>query len=88
MTKNGRPITVVVDEWIPCRDGQPAFSRAHGPEIWVILLEKAWAKIHGSYERIKHSHAHLAMQDLTSAPSITYNIELNRDKIFELFAEA
>lgn len=39
-----------MDDYIPCDDKQPAFSQANGNELWVILLEKAWAKMHGSYD--------------------------------------
>ena len=53
ITKNGRRMRVVLDDFIPCTlDGFPAFTQAKGPEMWVIFLEKAWAKVHGSYERI------------------------------------
>ena len=52
MTKNGESIQVLVDSNIPCMNGRPFFSSANGNELWVIILEKAWAKIHGSYERI------------------------------------
>eukprot|EP01047_Picozoa_sp_COSAG01_P070798 COSAG01_NODE_10824_length_2073_cov_2.612969_1_plen_361_part_00 len=62
---NGRWVTVVVDDRFPCtRDGrtgcwEPIFARskAHDGsdalaerELWVLIMEKAWAKLHGSYE--------------------------------------
>lgn len=53
MYKNGERQTVIIDDSIPCdSDGEPCFSKANGNELWVMLLEKAWAKVHGSYERI------------------------------------
>ena len=47
--KNGEWIDIVVDDWIPVRNDMPVFSKANGHELWVILLEKAWAKLHGTY---------------------------------------
>jgi len=38
-------------------------------------MEKAWAKIHGSFQRIEGGQAHLTMRDLTGAPSYSHNIE-------------
>jgi len=52
LTKNGVPITVVLDDHIVCKEAFPVFSQAAGNELWVLLLEKAWAKIHGSFDRI------------------------------------
>jgi calpain-15 len=41
---------VIIDDNFPCIKNQgPAFSQCHGPEIWVCLLEKAYAKLFGSY---------------------------------------
>jgi len=37
---------VVVDNFFPCKSQKPVFSRAHGKELWVMIIEKAWAKIH------------------------------------------
>ena len=53
---------------------EPYFSRANGKELWVLILEKAWAKIHGSYLRIRGGNAYHAMRDLTGAPSYFYDI--------------
>lgn len=42
---------MVIDDHVPVfRDsGRPAFCKANGREVWVMLLEKAWAKLKGSY---------------------------------------
>lgn len=69
---------VVLDDFIPCTfDGFPAFTQNKGPELWVIFLEKAWAKVHGSYERIVAGIVHQTMRDLTGAPSYEYLINDN-----------
>lgn len=88
MCKNGEAQTVIIDDFIPCNGGEnagPCFSKGHGPELWVILLEKAWAKIHGSYERIIGGQSHLTMRDLTGAPSFEY--KSNEEGVFEKILE-
>ena len=44
-------VTVRVDDRIPCRKGtkEPLFMKCHGHELWAMLLEKAFAKLCGSY---------------------------------------
>jgi calpain-15 len=49
MTKNGVNVRVIVDDKIPCKNKEPVFSENHGDEVWVVILEKAWAKLHGDY---------------------------------------
>ena len=76
MKKNGESKEVVIDDYFPCYDyGDPCFSQANGNELWVLILEKAWAKVHGSYERIEAGHAHSVIRDLTGAPSFDLDIE-------------
>jgi len=41
----------------------------------VLILEKIWAKLHGSYERIEAGFAHNVMTDLTGAPSFDLDID-------------
>lgn len=54
--QGGREVRVVVDDFIPCNQfGKAAFSSNHGKEIWVMILEKAYAKLHGSYSRLSFS---------------------------------
>lgn len=61
-----------MDNYIPCLKGRPCFSTANGNELWVIIMEKAWAKMHGNYERIEAGLCCNAMRDLTGAPSMSY----------------
>ena len=47
---NGILTPVVVDDWIPVNlRCKPVFANTKDQEIWVMLLEKGWAKLHGSY---------------------------------------
>jgi len=41
LCKNGEWVTVTIDDYFPCYPmGGPMFSRAHGNELWVLLVEK------------------------------------------------
>ena len=84
--KNGEWKEVVVDDYIPCWKDGAAFSKAHGNELWVILLEKAWAKLHGSYERIEAGFAENVLRDLTGAP--TEVIETSDETLWDRVQQA
>jgi hypothetical protein len=89
LKKNGEAREVIVDEYFPCLDGAPCYSRANGNELWVLILEKAWAKLHGSYERIESGHAHNVMTDLTGAPAFDLNIEeLEKEELWNIICQA
>jgi len=85
MYKNGVYQEVVIDNYIPCCDGAPCFSSANGNELWVIILEKAWAKMHGSYERVEAGLAHEVMRDLTGAPS--YDVDVDEEGLLARLVE-
>lgn len=46
---------VCVDDFFPCdsRNGQPLFAQPADGELWVLLLEKAFAKYCGSYGELQ-----------------------------------
>ena len=76
LCKNGMWQSVLVDDLVPCfPGGGPAYSRAHGPELWVMLVEKAYAKLHGCYAAIKMGWAYEAMIDLTGCPYLTVRVD-------------
>lgn len=59
-------------EWIymaTFSKGGPLYSRCNGNELWVMFLEKAYAKLYGTYEKIEAGLAGNALRDLTGAPS-------------------
>ena len=62
---------IYVDDQIPCynKNSGPCFTRSAGKEIWVLLLEKVWAKIYGSYERIEGGNCREVLRDMTGAPT-------------------
>ncbi|KAM9718696.1 calpain-10 isoform 2-T2 [Menidia menidia] len=57
---------VTVDDRLPCVNSALCFSRCHSPAaFWVALLEKAYAKLHGSYELLWAGQVSEALVDLT-----------------------
>ena len=51
---NGKYEIIVIDDYVPYNKVkcQPAFCSTYSKNIWAILLEKAFAKLNGSYEDI------------------------------------
>ena len=55
MFLNGKWKLVLVDDYLPCinkSEKMLCFGSSFRNELWVPLLEKAWAKVNGSYLRI------------------------------------
>jgi calpain-15 len=68
MLYRGKWLTIDMDDYIPYNYDIPAFSYAVQNELWVMLLEKAWAKMYSSYKRIEAGFPEEALHDLTAAP--------------------
>lgn len=68
---------VVVDDFIPVDKStlQSPFSKTTNGSFWISILEKAWAKIHGSYEATFGGNIGDAYLILTGAPTHVINIE-------------
>ena len=74
---NGIWEDVVCDDLFPCKPHslKPAFNYSRDSKLWVMLLEKAWAKIHGGYLNIAAGLTREALRDLTGASAKTYFVE-------------
>lgn len=56
-TKDGLWTRTIVDDFLVMRGVSPLFARnrKNSAELWVAILEKAWAKLHGGYRVIQVS---------------------------------
>ena len=68
---NGVRTPVVIDDYIPVwpSNNKPVFAKAKNDELWVILVEKAWAKLHGTYCRTESSSPFFAASHLSKSSS-------------------
>ena len=76
---DGIPTTVIVDDFIPCLTSkkQPAFSKNSGDELWVMMMEKVYAKCYGGYGKIEGGCTGDALSDLTGAPYSIFKTQGN-----------
>jgi len=76
---------VIIDDLIPCKGNKVAFARSNGPELWVVLLEKMWAKLHGCFDRIAGGLEYETIRDLCGAPGYFFRgiDDDTFEKIFE-----
>jgi hypothetical protein len=66
---------VYIDDRLPMRDGALCYGHCMSPnEFWVPLVEKALAKLHGSYEAIEGGMPIEAMVDLTGGLAERYEL--------------
>ncbi|KNC51396.1 uncharacterized protein AMSG_12080 [Thecamonas trahens ATCC 50062] len=81
--KNGQWVPVVVDDYVPMVEAGgerwQAYSRCSNPrEIWVSLVEKAYAKVHGGYPQIEGGKETSALVDMTAG--IPFRVNLRSSK--------
>jgi calpain-15 len=75
-------VRISVDDRFPCsplkkngtQGGKPLFTNPNGGEIWVCLLEKAFAKLSGSYANIEGGHVLWALEAMTGDSVLSYSV--------------
>ena len=77
---NGVEQIVIVDDYLPVKKGTNdlVFAKSKKNEIWISLLEKAWAKVNGGYANIIGGTPMEALEFLTGFSSLCYDME-NKD---------
>ena len=81
---------VIVDDNFPMNPKQhmPAFTKSLCEyEIWPLLLEKCWAKLHGNYCKIDGGLCRETLHDLTGAPTRTFFLDGRTDDIWSRLKE-
>ena len=62
-------------------------TKIKSPELWLFIIEKVWAKVHGNYDRIELGLPHRVFRDLTGAPSYVHMIPNEEREIFDIITE-
>ncbi|SYZ65552.1 cysteine_peptidase [Leishmania braziliensis MHOM/BR/75/M2904] len=87
--KNGWWRSVLVDSYLPVSGGKLKYAKsATDPaEIWPAILEKAYAKLHGSYAKICSGDPLHALQDMTGFSVMRFDDSLADKTSNQLFSD-
>ncbi|XP_066301939.1 calpain-A-like [Branchiostoma lanceolatum] len=86
----GKWVDTIVDDLLPTMSGQqPMYCRSNDPnEFWSALVEKAYAKLRGSYEALNGGQAIDALEDLTGGMAESYDLKKAPGNLYQIMRRA
>lgn len=88
LCNNGEPTDIIVDDYIPYDStlNTECFTKSNSHSLWVHILEKAFAKMLGSYFKLENIDFDTIIESLTFSQVININSRAN--EVSNLLLEA